>query len=40
MSALVAAYPELRKNFHGVWMVAEVPGQNPYAIELAMNEIH
>ncbi|HEU4635066.1 MAG TPA: hypothetical protein VFS41_02735 [Edaphobacter sp.] len=40
MSALVAAYPELRKNFHGVWMVAEAPGQNPYAIELAMNEIH
>jgi len=40
MSALVAAYPELRKSFHGVWMVAEAPGQNPYAIELAMNEIH
>jgi hypothetical protein len=40
MSALVAAYPELRKNFHGVWMVAQAPGQNPYAIELAMNEIH
>jgi hypothetical protein len=40
MSALVGAYPELRKNFHGVWMVAQAPGQNPYAIELAMNEIH
>lgn len=40
MSALVAAYPELRKNFHGVWMVAQAPGQNPYAIELGMNEIH
>ena len=40
MSALVGAYPELRKNFHGVWMVAQPPGQNPYAIELAMNEIH
>jgi hypothetical protein len=40
MSALVAAYPELRKGFHGVWVLSEVPGQNPYATELAMNEIH
>jgi len=40
MSALVAAYPELRKGFHGVWVFAEAPGQNPYATELAMNEIH
>lgn len=38
-SALVAAYPELRKNFHGVWIFAEAPGQNPYATEMAMNEI-
>jgi hypothetical protein len=40
MSALVAAYPELRKSFHGVWILSEIPGQNPYATELAMNEIH
>ena len=40
INALVAAYPELRKGFHGVWVFAEVPGQNPYATELAMNEIH
>jgi hypothetical protein len=40
MSALTAAYPDLRKNFHGVWIFAEAPGQNPYATELAMNEIH
>jgi hypothetical protein len=40
MSALVAAYPELRKGFHGVWILSEVPGQNPYATEQAMNEIH
>lgn len=40
MSALLAAYPELRKGFHGVWMLAEVPGQNPYATEVAVNEIH
>ncbi|HMG03180.1 MAG TPA: hypothetical protein VK596_08595 [Edaphobacter sp.] len=40
MSALVAAYPELRKSFHGVWILSEVPGQSPYATEQAMNEIH
>ena len=40
MNALVAAYPELRKGFHGVWVFAEAPGQNPYATELAMNDIH
>jgi hypothetical protein len=40
ISALVAAYPELRKGFHGVWLFAEVPGQNPYATELAMSDIH
>jgi hypothetical protein len=40
MAALLAAYPELRKPFHGVWMFSEVPGQNPFATELAMSEIH
>lgn len=40
MSALVGAYPELRRRFHGVWILAEVPGQPPYATELAMSEIH
>jgi hypothetical protein len=40
MVALLAAYPEMRKPFHGVWMVAEVPGQNPFATEQAMSEIH
>jgi hypothetical protein len=40
MSALLAAYPEMRKPFHGVWIVAEVPGQNPpFATEMAMSEI-
>jgi hypothetical protein len=39
MSALLAAYPELRKAFHGVWIVAEAPGQNPFATEQAMSEI-
>jgi hypothetical protein len=40
MVALLAAYPEMRKPFHGVWMFAEVPGQNPFATEQAMSEIH
>jgi hypothetical protein len=40
MTALVGAYPELRKGFHGVWVFAEAPGQNSYATELAMSEIH
>jgi hypothetical protein len=40
MVALLAAYPEMRKSFHGVWMIAEVAGQNPYATEQAMSEIH
>jgi hypothetical protein len=39
-SALLAAYPELRKAFHGVWIFAEASGQNPYATEEAMSEIH
>jgi hypothetical protein len=40
MAALLAAYPEMRKPFHGVWMIAEVQGQNPFATEQAMSEIH
>lgn len=40
MSALLAAYPEMRKPFHGVWMFADAPGQNPFAIEQAMEDIH
>jgi hypothetical protein len=40
MAALLAAYPELRKPFHGVWVFAEVPGQNPFVTEQAMSDIH
>jgi hypothetical protein len=40
MSALVGAYPEMRKAFHGVWVFAETAGQNPFVIEQAMNDIH
>jgi hypothetical protein len=37
--ALLAAYPELRKPFHGVWIYAEAPGQNPFATEQPMADI-
>ncbi len=40
MAALVAAHPELKKAFHGVWVFSEAPGQSPYATELAMADIH
>jgi hypothetical protein len=38
-AALLAAYPELRKMFHGVWVFAETAGQNPFVTEQAMGEI-
>jgi PAS domain-containing protein len=38
-SALLAAYPEMRKAFHGVHMVADSAGQAPVASEQAMAEI-
>jgi len=37
--ALLAAYPELRKPFHGVWIFAESLGQNPFASEHPMSDI-
>lgn len=40
MTALVAAHPEFKQAFHGVWIVAEAPGTSPYATELAMSDIH
>jgi hypothetical protein len=38
-AALLTAYPELRRPFHGVWVYAEAPGQNPFATEQPMAEI-
>ena len=38
-SALLAAYPEMRKVFHGVWVYSEAPGQNPFATEQPMAEV-
>jgi hypothetical protein len=40
MKATLAAHPELRDSFHGLWVFAEAPGQSPYGNELAMSEIH
>lgn len=39
MSALLAAYPELRQPFHGIWIFADAPGQAPYATEQGMRDI-
>jgi hypothetical protein len=38
-SALLAAYPELRKPFHGVWIYSEAPNQNPFATEQPIAEV-
>jgi hypothetical protein len=38
-SALLAAFPEMRKPFHGVWIYAEAAGQNPFATEQPMADI-
>jgi hypothetical protein len=40
MAALLAAYPELRASFGGVWVFAEVPGKSPFVTEQSMAEIH
>jgi hypothetical protein len=40
MGALLGAYPELRKAFHGMWVFVEAPGQNPAVLEQAMADIH
>ncbi len=40
MKATLAAHPELRDGFHGLWVFAEAPSQRPYGNELAMSEIH
>ena len=35
--AIVAAYPELRSAFHGIWIVAELPGGGTYVSEEPMS---
>ena len=39
MSALLAAYPELRASFHGVWIFADSPGKSPFITEQPMANI-
>jgi hypothetical protein len=39
MSALLAAYPELRKPFHGISVYADTPGQPTVSTELAIADI-
>jgi hypothetical protein len=38
-AALIAAYPELRQPFHGVWIYAEAPSQPAFATEQPIAEI-
>ncbi len=40
MKAVLDAHPELKDAFHGLWVFAEAPGQQPYGNELAMADIH
>jgi hypothetical protein len=40
MSAWLTLHPELRENFHGMWVFAEGTGGPPVATEAAMSEIH
>jgi len=39
MAALLAAYPELRTSFHGVWIFADSPGKTPFITEEPMANI-
>ena len=39
-AALLAAYPELRKPFHGVAVYADQKGQPTFSSEFAIGEIH
>lgn len=40
MRALLKEHPELRDGFHGLWVFADAPGKQPFAIEQTMTEIH
>ena len=39
MKALLTHHPELRLNFHGMWVLAEAPGRPSVAVESAMDDI-
>ena len=40
MKATLAAHPELRDGFHGLWVFAEAPPERPFGNELGMSDIH
>jgi hypothetical protein len=39
MQAILKQHPELRSNFHGLWVYADSPGHQGFAVELPMNQI-
>jgi hypothetical protein len=39
MKTLLTQHPELRANFHGLWVYADSPGHQPFAVELPMQQI-
>jgi hypothetical protein len=39
MKALLSQRPELREGFHGLWVFADSPGHQPFAIEQPMSAI-
>jgi hypothetical protein len=39
MQAMLKQHPELRANFHGLWVYADSPGHQSFAVELPMDQI-
>ncbi|MHB8303144.1 MAG: hypothetical protein ACYDC6_09970 [Acidobacteriaceae bacterium] len=39
MHLMLLAHPELKQAFHGLWVYAVAPGQDPFGIELPMDQI-
>jgi hypothetical protein len=39
MKALLALHPDWKEAFHGMWVFANAPNQQPFSLELAMPEI-
>jgi hypothetical protein len=39
MQAMLKQHAELRANFHGLWVYADSPGSQPFAVELPMDQI-
>ena len=39
MQAMLKQHAELRANFHGLWVYADSPGHQPFAVELPMEQI-